>query len=116
MSDPNVQDWNTTVIRKKNTRKTTSIASSGIPKSGSTSLKETIDENGDTKLKLKCISNETAQFIIQARLNKNLKQTELAKLANLPLSIITDVEKAGSVYKPEILNKIGRVLGVNIPR
>jgi ribosome-binding protein aMBF1 (putative translation factor) len=109
--DPHIQDFNNYVI-KKDTNKT---AKKPIINRPASVLKTKIDENGEEVVKLKTVSSEMANFIIKARMEKKLKQDELAKQVNLDVNIIKTIEKGGCPYKADQINKISKVLG-NIPR
>jgi ribosome-binding protein aMBF1 (putative translation factor) len=78
--------------------------------------KLTTTADGDETIVVKKISSTTAQFIIKARTEKNLKQTQLASMCNLDAKIIGEIERGGCTYNFEHLNKIGKALGVKIPR
>jgi ribosome-binding protein aMBF1 (putative translation factor) len=110
--DSNIQDWTPAVIRKpkkKNDHKPQ------ISKPAS-SIKTTYTEDGEEVSKLKFVSHEMAQFIIKARNDKDLKQSDVAKRANLDIKIVSEIEKGGCVYNANDVNKIAKALGVNIPR
>ncbi len=109
--DSSIQDWKTVVIRKPKKEKT--VPQISKPAS---SIKTTYTEDGQEISKLKIVSQETAQFIIKTRLEKNLKQSDLAKKASMDVKTIADIERGGCVYNAEAINKIGKALGVNIPR
>lgn len=110
--DSNVQDWSQAVIRnpKKQTSSTHHVAK---PPS---SIKTTIDEDGEEIVKLKVVSNEMAQFIVKARCDKDMKQSDLAKRANLDVKTVNEIERGGCVYNANDVNKIAKALGVKIPR
>ena len=73
------------------------------------------DENNEN-IKSKTISSLTANFIKNIRNEKKFTQKELAQKSNLSLKIISDIERGGCLYKAEEINKISKVLGMNIPR
>jgi ribosome-binding protein aMBF1 (putative translation factor) len=52
--------------------------------------------------------------IMQARLNKNLKQTDLAKKLNVTPDFIRDYENGTAHMNKAILNNIGKILGTKI--
>jgi transcriptional regulator with XRE-family HTH domain len=57
-----------------------------------------------------------AQFIIKARVEKGLKQIDLAKQAGVDAKTIGEIERGGCIYNAGQINKIARTLGVTIPR
>jgi ribosome-binding protein aMBF1 (putative translation factor) len=109
--DPNIQDWETRVIRKP--VKTTHQTQVARPAS---TIKSTIDEDGQEVIKLKNVSHKMAQFIIKSRCEKHMNQTDLANKACLTLKTISEIERGGCVYNANDVNKIAKALGVNIPR
>jgi len=110
--DPNVQDWEPRVLRK-DTKSTEHKTTVSRPASVA---KVSYDEEGNEVIKLKTVSHEMAQFIIKARNEKGLKQIDLAKQSNLDSKTVSDIERGGCVYNATHVNKIAKVLGVNIPR
>ena len=108
MSD---QDWKPVILRKR--KPTVDKTSIGVPAG---KPKITIDKDGNEIVDIKKVSKATAQFIIQSRNEKNIKQADLAKQCNLDVKIINDIEKGGCVYNFEHINKISKVLGKKIPR
>ncbi len=52
--------------------------------------------------------------IMQGRLAKNLKQTDLAKQLNITPDIIRDYENGSAPLNKSVLNKIGKHLGIKI--
>jgi ribosome-binding protein aMBF1 (putative translation factor) len=57
---------------------------------------------------------ETGKLIMQARLAKNLKQTDLAKQLNVLPDIIRNYENGSAPRNGALLNKIGKHLGVKL--
>jgi ribosome-binding protein aMBF1 (putative translation factor) len=111
--DPHIQDW-TTVVIKKPTKTTVSQpkTQNNLP----SGVKIKYDEDGEEIVKLKNVSHEMAQFIIKTRTSKDMKQTDLAKKANLNVKSLAEIERGGCVYNAGDINKIAKALGVNIPR
>ena len=105
------QDWTPVVLRKDKPKPKppTFVQPAGVPKIG-------VDADGNETIKVKKVSHTTAQFIIQSRTQKNLKQTDLAKMCNLDSKIIGDIERGGCIYNFQHINKISKALGVKIPR
>jgi len=109
--DSNIQDWETKVIRKP----VKPVHHTQVARPPSV-IKTTFDEHGDEVEKLKTVSHEMAQFIIKARVEKGLKQTDLAKRACLDAKTIATIERGNCIYNANDINKIAKALGVNIPR
>jgi ribosome-binding protein aMBF1 (putative translation factor) len=57
---------------------------------------------------------DTGKLIMQARLAKNLKQTDLAKQLNVLPDIIRNYENGSAPRNGALLNKIGKHLGVKL--
>ena len=113
--DPNIQDWFPVIIKKSNTH-TTNVTQPHIKKPP-TSIKTIYDEDGQEEIpKLKTVSHEMAQFIIKSRVEKGLKQVDLAKKACLDTKLVAEIERGGCIYNAGQINKIAKALGVNIPR
>jgi ribosome-binding protein aMBF1 (putative translation factor) len=110
--DPHVQDFEprilTRTVETKGSKRTVSRPTSVA--------KVSYDEDGNEVIKLKIVSREMAQFIIKSRNEKGLKQDELARQSNLDTKTISDIERGGCVYNATQINRIAKVLGVNIPR
>jgi ribosome-binding protein aMBF1 (putative translation factor) len=112
MTDPHVQDWTHQVIRKPVEKKTKQVVVSSVP----TVAKVTYDDDGQQVHTLKIVSREMAQFIVNARVAKGWKQGDLAKNANLDVGTVGEIERGGGVYNPSHVNRLGKALGVSIPR
>jgi ribosome-binding protein aMBF1 (putative translation factor) len=113
--DSNVQDWEPRVLRS-NTKSPGTKPTALRPVSVAKVAKITYDDAGNEVIKLKTVSHSTAQFIIKSRTAKGLKQVDLAKQTNLDTGTIASIERGGCVYNAGQINKIAKVLGVNIPR
>lgn len=111
--DPHIQDWKPHVLRKNTTKQTEKKPT--VTHSASVT-KVTYDDDGNEIIKLKTVSLKMAQFIMKARIDKGLKQIDLAKQTSIDVKTIGEIERGGCIYKAEQINKIGRVLGVKIPR
>jgi ribosome-binding protein aMBF1 (putative translation factor) len=113
--DSNIQDWEPRVLRKPTNATATGHHKpkvSHIP----SSTKTTYDEEGNEIIKLKTVSNDMAQFIVKARLEKGLKQIDLARQANVDAKTMGEIERGGCVYNAGQINKIAKALGITIPR
>jgi ribosome-binding protein aMBF1 (putative translation factor) len=110
--DPNIQDWDHRVLRKP--------IAPGInaPKIAYTpsTIKTTYDKDNNEVVTLKIVSREMAQFIIKSRVEKKLKQVDLANRKHIDVKTIAEIERGGGIYNPAQVNKIAQILGVTIPR
>ena len=98
------QDWTPVILRKEQSHQKPNKP------------KVILDENGDVKVDIKKVSTKMCQTIIQGRASKNMKQVDLARLCNLDVKVISDIEKGGCAYNCDHVNKIARALGIKIPR
>ncbi len=57
---------------------------------------------------------DTGKNIMQARLAKGLKQVDLAKQLNVLPDIIRDYENGTAIRNGNLLNKMGKILGVKL--
>ncbi len=57
---------------------------------------------------------ETGKVIMQARLAKNLKQTDLAKQLNITPDIVRDYENGSAPRNGALLNRMSKILGVKL--
>lgn len=110
--DPTIQDWEPKIIRKPSTPGLNAPKIAYAP----SSTKITYDKDENEVVTLKIVSREMAQFIIKARVEKGLRQVDLAKRANIDVKIIGEIERGGGIYNPVQVNKIAQTLGVTIPR
>jgi len=67
-------------------------------------------------LEVKTVPKEIAQQVATFRLEKKLTQEQLAKKISEPLSDVNDLENCVGVYKPNLVLKIEKALGVKIDR
>lgn len=71
--------------------------------------------NDDDELpKLDKVGLDMGKIIMQARLAKNLKQTDLAKQLNITPDIIRDHENGNAVRNGALLHRIGKILGIKL--
>lgn len=57
---------------------------------------------------------EIGKTIMQARLQKNLKQSDLAKQLNITPDIIRYYENGSAIRNGDLLNRIGKHLGIKL--
>ena len=86
------------------------------------------ERNPELKHKLWQVNEETETFkvvrvgrdignaITTARVNKKLKRDQLAKLMNMPVSVVAEHENGQAIYNPSILIKFERALGIHLKR
>ena len=110
--DPHIQDFEPRVLKRTVETK----GSKPTVSRPTTVAKVSYDDDGNEVIKLKTVSREMAQFIVKSRTEKGLKQADLAKQSNLNTKTISEIESGGCVYIAAQINKIAKVLGVNIPR
>ena len=71
-------------------------------------------DDSDELPKQDLVGHEIGLKIEQARLAKNLKQSELAKLLNMQLPMYQTFEKGTAVRNGSVLNQIGTKLGIKL--
>jgi len=107
------QDWSPLVLKNPTKKKSTDPPrprnhdSSGVNK-------KKLDEDEDYKTPT--MTRQMGQSLIQGRTAKNLTQTQLAQKCNLSLAVIQEYEKGQGVYNRTHLNKICKVLGINVKK
>ena len=101
------QDWNQVVWKK-------STVKSVLPQrsAGSKQFK-TLNEATDA-VKITKIPREVAQKLQQGRLEKKLKQNELANRINMPVKTIQDIENGKHPVNNALFQRIARILGVSL--
>jgi ribosome-binding protein aMBF1 (putative translation factor) len=70
----------------------------------------------DGILEVKETPREIAQQVARFRAEKNLTRDQLAKKISEPVSDVNDLENCVGLYKPNLVLKIERALGVKIDR
>jgi ribosome-binding protein aMBF1 (putative translation factor) len=71
--------------------------------------------NDDDELpQVEKIGIDMGKIIMQARLDKKLKQVDLAKQLNITPDIIRDYENGTAVRNGALLNRIGKVLNIKL--
>ena len=117
--DPN--DWKPVILKKSPTQlknqgfaKTESIKKiSTASTSGSKNYK--LDNDGDfSDVKLNKVSFSLKMKIMKARQNKGLTQKQLADKIGINVNEIKRYENGDVIPDSNILNKLGRELGVNL--
>lgn len=59
-------------------------------------------------------SKELSAAVASARLAKNLKQSELAKMCHVVPSVVNDIEMGRGTYDAEVTNRICKALGIHV--
>jgi DNA-binding XRE family transcriptional regulator len=67
-------------------------------------------------IQVKKISPSMAKSIVDARVAKKLTQIQLAHLSGLDIKTVSEIEKGGGLYNPDMFNKLCSTLGVKIER
>ena len=70
----------------------------------------------DEEQKLEVVSHECAVAVANARHAKQWSQAQLAKAVNEKTGMIVDIENGSAPYNADLINRIERALGVQIPR
>jgi ribosome-binding protein aMBF1 (putative translation factor) len=106
------QDWKAVVLKNivpknvpKNIVKKEDLTRSSI----NPSVK--LDEN-DEVLKIKYVSKDISQLIINGRISKKLTRKDLAIKLNLKEDIITDIETGKAIYDGNQIARIKKILGL----
>ena len=98
------QDWDPIVLRKK--AKPTTV----IHKQASASVSQQRKLETDEPVKIKRLSNESKQQMIQARVKNTWNQTQLNNQCAFPPNTIRDIECGKLQPTPAQLNILNRVL------
>jgi ribosome-binding protein aMBF1 (putative translation factor) len=59
---------------------------------------------------------DLGKAISSARSSKKLNQADLARLCNVNAGVIRDYENGSAIVESEVLNKINKVLGINLKK
>ena len=70
----------------------------------------------ETKINVEKVSHKCAKAIQDARLAAKLSQSQLASKVNEKVHTIVDVENGTARYNADLINRIEKALGVQIPR
>jgi len=113
------QDWKPVTIQGRNTKSNLPIKS-GIQKKQNTEAQRLHKiENEEDIVKLKTLSKEQRQTMIQGRIEMKMNQKQLATRLNLPLSTIQGYETGKIPINQKEITKIERcikyhILGKNV--
>jgi len=111
-------DFPTILVNKKNLdarRKTDGIkvARSSMPPAASYASGKKIDDTDDIPIMDK-IGTDMGLKIQQARLGKNLKQTDVARLMNIPVNTYQTFENGTAIRNNSTLHVLGNKLGIKL--
>ena len=106
------QDWKT-VILKKNAN---CAVIDTISKKTNKEKNNQILENATEATAIKKITQNMSQQIIQGRMAKKMKRSQLAQAICEKESVVADYENGKAIVNQQILNKIGKALGIKIKK
>ncbi|VWU52879.1 multiprotein bridging factor type 1, putative [Hepatocystis sp. ex Piliocolobus tephrosceles] len=72
-------------------------------------------EQETENFKINRVSPNFSKALQQARMNKKYTQSQLAKLVNEPETVIKEYENGRAIPKNNVIQKLNKVLGVNLP-
>lgn len=116
----NHQDWEPVILvnkkRMKEREKNDNSNKVAKPVSNSNKLTGSGKKiNDDDELPTQTlVGKDTALIIMQARTAKGLKQKDVACKMNMPLPLYQQYENGTAVRNGQMLNKLGRFLGVKL--
>ncbi len=73
-------------------------------------------DDGNEEIKYEMVSRDCARAVQDARVKKDWTQGQLAKAINEKAGLIVDIESGVAPYNPDVINRIEKALGVQIPR
>ena len=109
------QDWDT-IKWQKNSKKTKEIRESQLYNSRRTNAQANnvkLDYS-TTPDKIDKIPKETSKKLMQGRISKKIKQSELASRLSLPVKTIQDIEAGRHKKNNQLFQKIARTLGIKL--
>jgi putative transcription factor len=109
------QQWEQVVWRKSATTQKVDKEKMVSKKSVEEKNSQMLD-NATEATAIKKISQNISQQIIQGRGAKKMKRSQLAQAISEKESVIADYENGKAIVNQQILNKIGKVLGIKIKK
>ena len=106
------QDWKQVTIKTKQSIKEEKKTSSKKLSESQQRDHKILKQVDNDELTHKKISPELRKSIQQGRSALKWKQKDLAQRTNLPASVINDIETGKSIYNPQHINRIKRVLKI----
>jgi ribosome-binding protein aMBF1 (putative translation factor) len=100
------QDWNPVTVNAKPKK-----AAAVVQKNPGAAAARRLEEEDIPKLK-KHLTQESRQAMVQKRIEKGWKQTDLDSQCSFPTHTVRDFENGKSVPTPTQLNILNRVLGL----
>lgn len=90
------------------------VKTSGNKHGEAVNISKLLEDDGI--IEIKETPKEIAQQVARFRTEKNLTRDQLAKKISEPVSDVNDLENCVGVYKPNLVVKIEKALGVKIDR
>jgi putative transcription factor len=117
------QDWEPVVFKKSSTQQQRSGNVESVKKSdvgnrqnvpqGNTYKLDNIDSS-EAKLSLKMIDSRAVEAVKRKRCDLKITQKELANKAQVPETVIKNLENGKEQHNPQLLTKLQRALGVKL--
>jgi putative transcription factor len=73
-------------------------------------------ENETEVLNHKTVDKSICKLIQQARLQKGMKQKDLANKLNIQVTVIQNIESGKSIEDKALINRIARTLGIQLKK
>jgi putative transcription factor len=109
------QDWEVYIMNAKKSSSTNSSSTKSNEKKKHKDVPKSVKlekQAENDELKHKTIPRDISQVIQKARLEKKLKQKDLAKMMNVNVSVINDIETGKALYNGKQITMIKRKLGI----
>lgn len=114
------QDWSPVIIHTKKTLEVQK-ATSTLPKTASISsttgkLARTIEKNEEEGKPLARVETHERQRLVQLRTSLKLRQEDVARLADVHVSVIKDIEAGNALKNAALMSKIIKRLESRCPK
>ena len=106
------QDWNQIILHKPKTEKEKKASRSAHVE---VSKESKIDKDSESTAHT-TVSKSLSQQITQARLAKNMKQTEVANKINVPVNVIQSYENGKAIPDNNVLQKLRKLFGCKLQK
>ena len=107
-----MQDWDKVVIKGGASKTIPPRYTNPVVNISPEAIKMKKIEEGEIT-KLKCLSIESRQELIKARVEKKYTQEKFAQALAMPANLYKDIENGKTIPQQNILSKINRFLGTN---